>query len=144
MDQEEQQRYDRAHARVQAIKGFYIHASAYALVNIALFVINVLVGGGWWFYWPLLGWGIGLGVHALAVFGFSGGGPWGREWEERKTRELMDQDRRRQPVFSPCSLMPSQDHGTANQLQRFQQVAECLESMEPSELPLSRRLAKFS
>jgi hypothetical protein len=76
MDQE-QRRYDRAHARVQTLKGFYIHASAYVLVNIALFVINVLVGGGWWFYWPLIGWGIGLGVHALAVFGFSGGGPWG-------------------------------------------------------------------
>jgi hypothetical protein len=42
------------------------------LVNIALFVINVLVGGGLWFYWPLTGWGIGLGGHALAVFGFSG------------------------------------------------------------------------
>ncbi|MDP8946933.1 MAG: hypothetical protein M3N09_02360 [Actinomycetota bacterium] len=29
------------------------------------------------------------------MFGFGGGGPWGREWEERKIRELMDQDRRR-------------------------------------------------
>ena len=48
-DQEHQQRYDRARARVQAIKGFYIHASAYVLVNIALLVIYVLVGGGWWF-----------------------------------------------------------------------------------------------
>jgi hypothetical protein len=29
MDQEEQQqRYDRARARVQAVKGFYVHASA--------------------------------------------------------------------------------------------------------------------
>jgi len=37
--------YDWAHARVQAIKGFYIHASAYVLVNLALFAINVLVGG---------------------------------------------------------------------------------------------------
>ncbi len=61
MDQEQQQRYDRAHARVQAVKGFYVHASAYVLVNVALFVINLLVGGGWWFYWPLIGWGIGLG-----------------------------------------------------------------------------------
>ena len=43
----EQQRYERARARVQALKGFYIHASAYALVNIGLFVINVVVGGGW-------------------------------------------------------------------------------------------------
>ena len=36
-----QQSCDRAHARVQASKGFYIHASAYVLVNIALFVLKV-------------------------------------------------------------------------------------------------------
>ncbi len=47
MDQEQQQRYDRAHARVQAAKGFYVHATAYVLVNVALFVINLLVGGSW-------------------------------------------------------------------------------------------------
>jgi hypothetical protein len=93
MDQD-QQSYQRAHARVQALKGFYIHATVFVLVNIGLFIINLLTGGGWWFYWPLIGWGIGLGAHALGVFGF-GGGPWGREWEERKTREFMDQDRRR-------------------------------------------------
>jgi 2TM domain len=92
MDQD-QQSYQRAHARVQALKGFYIHATVFVLVNIGLFIINLLTGGGWWFYWPLIGWGIGLGAHALGVFGF-GGGPWGREWEERKTREFMDQDRR--------------------------------------------------
>jgi hypothetical protein len=90
------QRYDRAHARVKELKGFYTHATVYVLVNIGLFVINLLTGGGWWFYWPLLGWGVGLGIHALSVFAFgAGGGPWGREWEERKTRELMDRDRDR-------------------------------------------------
>ncbi len=94
MDQE-QQRYEQARKRVQALKGFYIHATAFVLVNIALFGINVLVGGGWWFYWPLLGWGIGLGAHALGVFGFGGGGPWGRDWEERKIREMMDKERER-------------------------------------------------
>jgi hypothetical protein len=32
--------------------------------------------GGWWFSWPLAGWGIGLAVHTLVVvFGvFSPGG----------------------------------------------------------------------
>ena len=34
----------------------------------------------------------GLGAHALGVFGFGGGGPWGRDWEERKTREMMDKE----------------------------------------------------
>ena len=92
MDQE-QHGYERAHARVQAIKGFYVHASAFVVVNIALFALNVLVGGGWWFYWPLIGWGIGLGAHALGVFGFSGGGgPLGRDWEERKISEMMDKE----------------------------------------------------
>jgi hypothetical protein len=89
----ERERYERARARVGAIKGFYIHASAFVVVNIALLAINAGVGGVWWFYWPLIGWGIGLGVHALAVFGF--GGPWGREWEERKVREMLDKERGR-------------------------------------------------
>ena len=94
MDSEDQ-RYDRAHARVQALKGFYTHATAYVLVNIGLFVIDLLTGVGWWSYWPLLGWGIGLGIHALSIFGLGGGGPWGRDWEEHKTRELMDRHRAR-------------------------------------------------
>ena len=45
MEDQEQQRYDRAHARVQAIKGFYVHASVFVLVNIGLFVINALTSG---------------------------------------------------------------------------------------------------
>jgi 2TM domain len=90
---QEHQRYQRAHARVQALKGFYTHATAYVLVNVALFVINLVTGGGWWFYWPLVFWGIGLGVHALMVFGL--GGRFGQDWEERKTRELMDKDQQR-------------------------------------------------
>ena len=92
---EEQQRYERARKRVEALKGFYIHATAFVLVNIALFTINLLVGGVWWFYWPLIGWGIGLALHAFAVFGFGGVGPWGRAWEERKMQEMMDKERGR-------------------------------------------------
>ena len=92
MDQEGQQRYEQARKRVKELKGFYTHAAIYVLVNIMLFVINLLTGGGWWFYWPLIGWGIGLGVHALNVFGF--GGKLGQDWEERKTRELMDKEER--------------------------------------------------
>jgi fatty acid desaturase len=90
----EHRRYERAHARVQAIKGFYVHVIAFVVVNVALFALNVGVGGVWWFYWPLLGWGIGLGLHALVVFSF-GGGPWGRQWEERKIQEMVDEERRR-------------------------------------------------
>ena len=91
---QEQESYERARKRVEALKGFYVHATAFVLVNIALFTINALVGGPWWFYWPLMGWAMGLGAHALGVFGF-GGGPWGRDWEERKIGEMMDKERGR-------------------------------------------------
>jgi 2TM domain len=42
----EQQRYDRARARAKELRDFYTHATIYVLVNIGLFVINVLTGGG--------------------------------------------------------------------------------------------------
>jgi hypothetical protein len=51
----------------------------------------ILFGVG--FYWPLIGWGIGLGLLGFGVFGFGGGGPWGREWEDRKTRAVMEKER---------------------------------------------------
>lgn len=43
------------------------------------------------FYWPLLGWGIGIIAHALSVFG--GSRFLGKDWEEKKTREFMDKKR---------------------------------------------------
>jgi 2TM domain len=68
-----------------------VETGAFLHRNTALDV-STLTGGVWWFYWPLLGWGIGLGAHALGVFDFGWSGPWGRDWEERKTREMMDKE----------------------------------------------------
>ncbi|MFH0778114.1 MAG: 2TM domain-containing protein [Candidatus Eisenbacteria bacterium] len=88
---EENERYQRAKQRVEEIKGFYVHFSVYLIVNAGLVLINLLTSSHeLWFYWPLLGWGIGIVAHAVSVFGL--GGFWGPEWEERKIRELMDKD----------------------------------------------------
>jgi hypothetical protein len=93
MDTNEQDaRYKQAKERVEEVKGFYAHLAVYAIVNAGLFLINLAAGGGhWWFYWPLVGWGVGLAIHAVMVFAIEG--PRGRAWEERKIRELMEHDR---------------------------------------------------
>jgi len=66
------EKYEKAKKRVEEIKGFYTHAIVYVCVNIVLFLINFFLSpGGWWFYWPLLGWGIGLFFHAMGVFVFN-------------------------------------------------------------------------
>ncbi len=91
---DEQERYRRAKEAVEARKGFLSHFLIYLLVNAGLFLINLLTrrdGGSWWFYWPLLGWGIGVAVHAVSAYGFFG--LFGRDWEEREIRRLMDKDR---------------------------------------------------
>lgn len=77
-----------ARKRVQDLKDFYIHLGIYALVNVFLIVLNLLTSPDvFWAIWPILGWGIGLGAHAIHVFGLFGIG--NRDWEERKVRELM-------------------------------------------------------
>jgi len=85
----DQDGYDRARRRVRQLKGFYIHATIYVLVNTLLIGINLITSHHEiWFFWPLLGWGIGLAAHGFSVFGL--GGLWGPEWEERKIKEIID------------------------------------------------------
>jgi len=88
--------YAQARKQVRAMKGFYIHALVYVLVNAVLVAINLASARDesrtvWWSLWPLFGWGIGLAAHGIAVFGL--GGLFGPDWEERKTQEIVRRHR---------------------------------------------------
>ena len=70
----EEREYTRIEKRVEEKLGFYLHLATYFVVNLFLISLNVIVSpGSYWFFWPLLGWGMGLILHALAVFVFGGG-----------------------------------------------------------------------
>ena len=90
----EEERYQKAKKRVEEIKGFYGNLTAYIVVNIFFVVINLMTSPDHlWFYWPMLGWGIGVIFHGLRVFNYM---PFlGKDWEERKMKEYMDEDERR-------------------------------------------------
>lgn len=90
----EEERYRQAKKRVDEIKGFYGNLTAYIIVNAFLVVVNLLTSPKHlWFYWPMLGWGIGVIFHGLRVFNYL---PFlGKDWEERKLKEYMDEDERR-------------------------------------------------
>ncbi len=59
---------DRSGRYARELRDFQAHLTAYLLVNLALFLINVATPGSWWFYWPLLGWGAGVLAHAAHVY----------------------------------------------------------------------------
>ena len=80
------ERYERARKRVKELREFYGGLAAYVVVMIVLFIVDYSDRGNWWVYWPAMGWGIAVVLHALRVFG-----P-GPRWEERKVKELMERD----------------------------------------------------
>ncbi len=66
---ENQEAYERAERKVNIRLGFYRHLGVYLGVNILLLIINLATNPDkLWFQWPLLGWGIGVFIHALNVF----------------------------------------------------------------------------
>jgi hypothetical protein len=46
---------------------FASHLVTWAVVNAGLFMIDLLSGGGWWFFWPLLGWGIAVALQGAGA-----------------------------------------------------------------------------
>ena len=68
---ERNEAYQEAKKRVEAKLGFYTHLSIYVAVILLLVFINLVTSSGIiWFQWPMLGWGISVAIHALAVFIF--------------------------------------------------------------------------
>ncbi len=69
--------------------GFYIHLTAYVAVNALLVAINLATSTEHlWFKWPLLGWGVGVLVHAIVTFALTKGPVSQRrvtEWDTRKS-----------------------------------------------------------
>jgi hypothetical protein len=82
-------RFQDARRHARAVRGFYVHALIFAVVNAGIVAVNLLsTPGRPWFGWGMAGWGIGLLAHGLSVFAFNG--LLGRDWEERKIREYLD------------------------------------------------------
>lgn len=86
----EDKRYEKAKERVEAIKGFYGNLMSYCIVIPILIVINYKTTDFPWAIFPALGWGFGVTAHGLEAYGTN---PFfGKRWEERKMRELMDDE----------------------------------------------------
>ena len=84
-------KYLEAQKRVKRLKGFYIHALVYVVVNLFIIAQNVQNGAALSDrdnYWTALFWGVGLLGHAISVY--LPNMIMGKDWEEKKIRELMD------------------------------------------------------
>lgn len=60
--------YQLATKRLALKKAFFIHLVVYIAVMILLIVINLSFSSTLWFIYPLLGWGIGVAIHAITTY----------------------------------------------------------------------------
>jgi hypothetical protein len=68
--------------------GFLIHLAVYIVVNTGLVLFNLAVKPAvFWAIAPLLGWGIGLLFHGLAVFLHAPGASWKQRMIENEMRK---------------------------------------------------------
>ena len=86
------EKYNKAKKRIKELKEFYSHLASYLVVIPFLIFINLYFSPKHiWFYWPMLGWGIGLFFHALGVFNVF---PFfGKDWDDRKIKEIMEKEK---------------------------------------------------
>lgn len=79
-----------AQAHLDRLKAFYVHLVIYALLNIILIIINLLINPrDIWFYWVLLFWGAIIIIHG--IYSFMPNSLFSRRWEEDKIQTYIRQ-----------------------------------------------------
>ena len=125
-------RYSEARKRVQKKKEFFQHLTSYLVMGVFFFVLNALTAfGQWWFYWPMLGWGIGIAFHYLDVFGLPGVGNLSNEWEEKALKEEM---KRLRPAPKPEDRVEDQSDREELELKDLHEEKEKRRNWNESDL----------
>ena len=83
---EEARRYVRRKRIFYTVLGIWI-----ALCLMWFFIDLADDSSSWWFYWPMLGTGIGVAFTGIVLLGI--GGPFGAEWERRQIDRYLDRRR---------------------------------------------------
>ena len=83
-----EKREEEAFRYVRRLRRFYIHVYQYVIVVAALFAMNLIVSPHrMWAQWVMIGWGLGVLMHASTVFGR--GWLLGPDWERRQVEKRL-------------------------------------------------------
>jgi 2TM domain len=84
-------RREEARRWVRRKRIFYTVVGIYLALSLMWFAIDLLDdSSGFWFYWPMLGTGLGVLVTGIVLGGV--GGLFGRDWEQRQVEKYLGQE----------------------------------------------------
>lgn len=65
---EEAEAQELARKKKKAWRDWRAHVASFIAVMLGIVLLDLVTGPGAWWYYPAIGWGMGLGVHTLVVF----------------------------------------------------------------------------
>lgn len=126
----------RAKERAEEISGWVAHMGVYVIIIGFLFILDVITGSGWWFFWPALGWGVGIAIHTWMTWA-----PMMHDgWSERKAQEWVAK-RQGQPAKPRWSEQPVGRTATATPPAAPQSIAQ-LTQQASDKVDELRRIAR--
>ena len=83
------ERLEEARRYVRRKRIFYTVVGVWIALSLMWFTIDMLDDGteSLWFYWPMLGTGIGVAITGLVLLGI--GGLFGADWEQRQIDKYL-------------------------------------------------------
>lgn len=112
---------DRIHKTVKKKKDFLKHLSVYIAVGIFFIVLNIATfreGNEWWFFFPMIPWGLGLLIHYFVAFGLPGTRGLVEKWELEETAREMKRIREAEAKGLPSATGYHEDELELEDLQR--------------------------
>jgi hypothetical protein len=92
-DRDDNARRDEARRWVRRKRIFYTVVGIYLALSLMWLAIDLLDdSSGFWFYWPMLGVGVGVLITGVVLGGL--GGLFGAEWERREVERYMRRSER--------------------------------------------------
>lgn len=107
----EELKYEKAKKKANNIRAFYYQLSAYCIIIPVLIFINLtFVPEFHWFWFSMIGWGTGVIMHGMEAFDLN---PFlGKNWEERKLKQFVEEEKRKQEKIN--KLFKDKEHGKFN------------------------------
>ena len=79
---------EEARRYVRRKRILYTVVAIWLALSLMWFAIDMAAdSSSWWFYWPMLGTGIGVAITAIVLLGI--GGLFGVDWERREIDEYL-------------------------------------------------------
>jgi hypothetical protein len=91
---------EEARRYVRRKRIFYLVLGIWVALSLMWFLIDILDDSRInWFFWPMMGTGIGVAITGLVLLGF--GGLFGPEWEQRQVERYLQRHRTEDPGETP-------------------------------------------